>query len=355
MSRSPRFLICCSRNPHVICIDQWVTVWDVLSGEKIRQYRGSNITVFAISSDDRYFAAANNSTLNIWDLRSDTESFEKELSDTIISLAFAPSVWWIACGKSDHNIRILKIESGGLQRSASLRHSGIYGPPKHLEATDSHLIARYNTHVAVWDVTRGIVVKSFQIHASLLHMSFNRLDPSCHYILDVMAYPDKRQTITIRDSKTSEPIGTIYSPDPVELVRFSRCGGYVISGHFRLNHASPIFRVWDARTTKLIHTLNDANSASWEGGSGQVYMSPSRKFVLALPANLGGVSIRLWKLELPGTANRSFYKLTNRATEKIQLVLTGVGNINFRQISKSIIFRTDDHGTKSTVYRDFES
>jgi WD40 repeat protein len=311
ISRSPGFVICCSRRPHVICIDEWVTVWDALSGEQIRQYRGGNITAFAITSDDRYFAVANNSTLNVWDLQSDIGSLGIELFVTIISIAFAPSVSWIACGNSDNKIRVLKIQSGRLQRIASLFHPAIDGPPKHLEATDSHIVARYRTVVGVWDVVPGILVKSFQIHASLLHISFTRLDPSAHVILDVAPSSGIRQNISIRDSKTSEVLGNIDSPDPVEMARFSRCGGYVISGHFRYNRDA-LFRVWDAKTTKLIYTASEARSISLGGGVGQVYMSPSRKFVVALPANVGGranvggVTIRLWKLELPGKSGFHF-------------------------------------------------
>ncbi len=185
--------------------DGIIKIWDVMSGELIREldahYLGVNTLSF--SQDDKYLASGGeDGIIKIWDVMSGKLIREQKMSGSIISLRYFPLKGGTALITLDENGIILKIKGNHLRHKTKFKLPDLKINIVSFISKDGDLLASGGEDgaVKIWEVKKMKV--KFILYKS--ETSINSISTSCDRNLIVQC--DKGGNITIWDIKKKQEV-----------------------------------------------------------------------------------------------------------------------------------------------------
>jgi WD40 repeat protein len=161
--------------------DGWIELWDIKAAEHTRTFtmqpKSFNSTV-AFSPDSRALATLSESTVKIWDARSNAKSSVYEARDDegdrwcyVYDPAFSPDSQTLAVTAADHTIRLLDVNTGQEKHilgSVLVDSSIAFSPNSQTIAASSDS----NSTVTVWSGSSGSEQCTFRGHANVRRVAF---------------------------------------------------------------------------------------------------------------------------------------------------------------------------------------
>lgn len=147
--------------------DGTLALWDLATGELLRQLMGHTNSVYSVAfSPDGRFAVSGSAdnTLRLWDLRRGVEArvFEGQV-DIISSVAVSPDARQVLSGSADNTIILWDSESGRELRRFEGHTDSIYSVAFSADGTEFLSGSADNTLI-LWDIATGEEIRRFMGH-----------------------------------------------------------------------------------------------------------------------------------------------------------------------------------------------
>jgi WD40 repeat protein/HAMP domain-containing protein len=258
-------------------VDQTARVWDMATGQQVRQLDLSNgVGWIRYSPDGRLLATADwNFVVQVWEAASGKEVARAVLQGYINDLAFSPDGRWLAAGAEDGTAAAWEATTGReVAKIEDLTYINAVG-----FSPDSHwlAVASRDNAVHLLDMTTGQAVAKLEHDGWVMAIAFS---------------PDGRRLATgsqdgtarIWEVATGKEVAQLKHDSRVNSVRYSPDGR-------RLATASDdgLVRLWDAATGQEITRLEHDTPVD------KVVFSPDGKLLLSLERDADYVSV--WDLD----------------------------------------------------------
>ena len=291
MFRIPGFvrtMVCSPKRPFIAAAvdSRVITIYDAETGQAIRPLKGHEDLVYALaySKDDMYLASGGkDGYIIVWNVERGNEMFKiTGHTGAVHAIAYSHNGEHIASGGEDSTVRIWQIAEDGARPKFKplVGHTGtVYTLKYHRDNTQLCSSAE-DGFVVVWNAPRGTQLRKF--NANLKWMGRLSFNPSWHYMLT--SSEKTPNNVDIWNVETSEIISKIVTPSQVRCWKYSPGGKYILTGHL-----DGLIRVWDPRTTDLLHTINED---AWS-----LRFSNSGKYLICLIRYISRWQVRTWDFE----------------------------------------------------------
>lgn len=275
--------------------DATVRLWDVETGEEIRQFAGhtDEIKVVAYSRDGQMvMAGGSDGTVRVWSTNSGSEIqvFEFPPETIIIGGSFSPDGKYIITGGTDSIGRLWNIATGDEIRQFVGHEDDITSA---IFSTDGNhiLTASRDTTARLWDTQSGEEIQQFVGHEATLWSATFSPDGR------VIATSSSDGTIRLWETNSGQEIRTMEGyQDGIPGVVFSPSGNQIASAGW-----SGVAKLWNVETGELIKTFS-----GHFGSVESIAFAPNGEFILT---GSDDNTARLWEinpaprryLEIPDT------------------------------------------------------
>lgn len=306
-------------------------VWDVTTGDCLKQLRGHSQPVTSVAFSPRLNDEASKAstllatgsqdhTLRLWNLETGESIHTLKGHPTgIWSLAFHPTLPLLISGSNDSTVKLWNTQTGESIRTLqgySIGIKAIAVSPNGAQiasAGDNSLIHLWDgqTHqkqqtlaahsswvwaiaftrdgkslvsggndnvIRLWDLATGTVTLNFAGHRSLIFSLALNPDSS------MLASASDDHSVRLWDMMTGQCLETLSHPGRVWSVAFSPDGQYVASGH-----CETLISLWDVETRECVCTLEGHSSLVWA-----IAFSPKGQM---MASGSDDTTAKLWNME----------------------------------------------------------
>jgi WD40 repeat protein/serine/threonine protein kinase len=226
--------------------DATVRVWDAASGEPLATLVGHErvVTSVAFSSDGARIASGSwDTTVRLWDaVAGDALATLEGHEEAVFSVSFSPEGTRLASGSFDKTVRVWDVSSGEQLSSLAGHESAVesvaFSPDGLLIASGSR-----DETVRLWDAVSGESLATLRGHGGRVN--------TVAFSPDGMRIASGSSDGTTRFWETAAVEGLVGHEDRVTAVDFSLDGTRIATGS-----DDETVRVWDARSGKLLTTLD---------------------------------------------------------------------------------------------------
>ena len=283
-----RTMVCSPKRPFIAAaVDSPViTIYDAETGQAIRPLKGHRdlVYILAYTKDDTYLASGGKDEyIIVWNVERGNEVFRiTGHTGAVHAIAHSHTGEHMASGGEDSTVRIWQITEDGARPKFKplVGHTGtVYTLKYHPDNT--HLCSSAEDgFVVVWNAPRGSQLRKFDANLKWMgRLSFN---PSWHFMLT--SSEKSPNNVNIWNVETGEILSTIVTPSQVRCWKYSPKGKYILTGHL-----DGQIRVWDPRTTELLHTIRED---AWS-----LRFSNSGKYLICLIRYISRWQVRTWDFE----------------------------------------------------------
>ncbi|KAH8822173.1 WD40-repeat-containing domain protein [Flagelloscypha sp. PMI_526] len=261
--------------------DQTVCIWDVESGQKLRQLQGHTnpVSSAAFSPDStRIVSGSRDNSVRIWDAESGEMLHQLDgHTGCVHSVAFSPNGVSVISGSEDQTVCIWDAESGMQLRRLNGHTDYVYSVAFSPDGMRIVSGSRDNS-VRIWDVESGKELQRFSGHTDWVYSVAFSPDGG-----QIVSGSDDR-TVRIWDTKSGMTRRCNGHTDCVHSVAFSPNGKCLVSGS-----RDKSIRIWDAASGGEVKRLDNPT-----GKVESVAFSPDGNYVVS---GSDDRTIRLWEVD----------------------------------------------------------
>jgi WD40 repeat protein/class 3 adenylate cyclase len=366
--------------------DGAVMLWDVATGQKVRQFAGHDAKVqsVALSPDSTWaLSASRDKTIALWDVTSGRKLREfLGHTERVYQVAFSPDGKWVLSGSRDRTARLWDAQTGQEVRQFLGHSDGIFGVAYSRDGTRIATTGGSGDRTArIWDAQTGQTLRILTGHTAYVYSvafspdgkqvltasedrtvrlwdaetgeSLRTLTGHTEYVSDVAFSPDGKQGLTgsfdgttrLWDLETGDELSRFAGANSSHATAFSPDGRFIVTGS-----GEGIARVWDTTIQLVAPQFVHPSSAF------NAIFSPDGKWVLTSAGNEG--TVRLWDAKT-GAMLREFTRHTDRIlglafSPDGQLVATGSNDFTARlwdvQTGRELRRITNDEAITSVAF-----
>lgn len=262
--------------------DTTLRLWDVASGRELRRFKGHTDLVARVmfSPDGRtLLSSSNDLTARVWNVASGKE-VQRFTNHTrlVWGIAFSPDGHQVLSGSDGGDIRLWDVQSGAEIQSFTGHSSALEGLA-FIPGRQQFLSASWDTTLRLWDIRSGETLRLFQGHTGPIWSM--ALSPDSR--LAASASADR--TVRLWDIEQGLELHRFEGhTDAVRAVAFSPDGHTLLSGS-----EDGTLRLWDRNNGAEIETFNGHTERVWS-----VVFSPDGDTILS---GARDNTIRLWDID----------------------------------------------------------
>jgi len=265
--------------------DNSITLWNVQTGAKIRQFQGHDLPILAIaiSPNGRFLASASHDkTVRVWDLATGAElATLRSHTDWVETLAISPDSRFMVSGGGDRTIRVWQVRANGQSITLQKMLNGHRDPVYALAISPNGTTVASTSwdEIRLWDVQRGEVIQTLPDQVFGVHCV--AISPNGRWL--VTAGGDRQIHIWNLASARLERVlkGHRFGISTIAITPDSR---ELASGSL-----DNTIKVWDLETGDLVRTLPRQTSVVQS-----IAIGPDGKLLVS---GSWGAIVKLWNLQ----------------------------------------------------------
>jgi WD40 repeat protein len=191
--------------------DGVIRLWNILTGDVLHEWKGSNLAV-AFSPDGQFLAGANrDKTIALWNEDDGALLHSLRGQDNAVNcVAFSPDGKTMANGSNDHTVKLWDIATGAVSRTLSGDESAVelvaFSPDGKLIASRS-----WDKQIRIWNLATGTLYRTLSGHDSwITSIAFS---PNSKTLFS----SSEDETIKVWDVATGAVNQTVQTPEPTTI------------------------------------------------------------------------------------------------------------------------------------------
>ncbi len=270
--------------------DKIARLWEVDTGKEVRRFAGHSDGVISVafSPDGRYVLTGSfDKTARLWDAATGKEVRQfAGHSGFVRSVVCSPDGKYALTGSTDNTTRLWEVETGNEVRRF-VGHSSTVASVAFATNGKYVLTGSFDKTARLWEVETGKEVRQFAGHSDSVQSVASSPDGVC------VLTGSFDKTARLWEAKTGKEVRRFVGHSGyVQSVALSPNGRYVLTGS-----NDKTARLWTVETGKEVRRF-----VGYSGAISQVAVSPDRKYLLTGSADSAA---RLWDVET-GNEVRSF-------------------------------------------------